>query len=67
MYCNRPWVCISILGLGIKKMTRQTGRPAIRRFELKKKENYCIQVLNARTGLAVQNSNCSPNLTLAGY
>jgi hypothetical protein len=40
----------SSLGLGIKKIRRQIGRPAISQFELKRKENICIQVLECAEG-----------------
>ena len=48
-------------------MRRETDRPAISQSELKRKENFCIQVLNALTDLAVQTSNCFPHLRLADY
>jgi hypothetical protein len=48
-------VCISSLRPGIKKMRRKTGHPAISHFKLKRKEFFCIQVLEFMEGFSISN------------
>ena len=48
-------------------MRTYIGHAGFSQFELMKKENFCIQVLECEEVFSSSTSNCYPHLRLSGY